>query len=79
MATDYIGISEKLFARLRAEAEAAGKTVEEFASEVLSEGLREQKWQALVARGAEFGRKSGIREDEVVDVIHQWRNENRVR
>jgi len=49
--------------------------VDELASEALRDSLREQEWQRLVDRGLENGRKSGIREDLVVDVVHDWRNE----
>ena len=35
--------------------------------------------QRLVDRGLENGRKSGIPEDQVVDVVHDWRNEQRGR
>jgi len=53
--------------------------VDELASEALRDSLREQEWQRLVDRGLENGRKSGIREDQVVDVVHDWRNEQRGR
>jgi hypothetical protein len=74
-----IDIPPELFSRLEVKARAEGKTVEEVACETLSDGLRDDRWQRLVAFGLENGRKSGIGEDQVVDIIHDWRNEARVR
>jgi len=52
-----------------------GKTLDELAAETLREGLKERAWQVLPAYGRERGRESGIREDQIVDVIHEWRKE----
>ena len=78
MATEHIDIPVELFAQLEAKAKAEGKTVDEVACQALAEGLRYDKWQRLVAFGLENGRKSEFSEDQVVDVIHEWRKENRV-
>jgi hypothetical protein len=79
MATERIDIPVELFAQLEAKAKAEGKTVDEIACQALTDGLRDDKWQRLVAFGLENGRKSEFSEDQVVDVIHEWRKENRVR
>jgi hypothetical protein len=56
MTTQRIDIPVDLFAQLEAKARAEGKTVDEFASEALRDGLREQKWERLIDRGLENGR-----------------------
>ena len=53
----------------------AGLTVDELAVETLREGLREQSWQAKVARWSGYGKASGFTADQVPDVVDQWRNE----
>jgi hypothetical protein len=66
-------------AQIEAKAKSEGKTVDEVACQALTDGLHDDRWHRLVAFGLENGRKSGFREDQVVDIIHEWRAENRLR
>jgi hypothetical protein len=60
-------------ALLAAKAEAENKTVDEIADDTLRDSLKEKSWQELLAKGSDYGRKSGIKEEDVVDVVHETR------
>jgi hypothetical protein len=62
-----------------AKAAAEGKTVDDVADKRLRESMREQSWQALLARGRKYGEASGIPEDQVPHVVREWRTEHRGR
>ena len=78
-AQNSIHVSDELLAELRAEAQAAGKTVDEVAEETLRKGLEERAWQDLLAYGSERGRASGYTEDDVPRLVKEWRREQRGR
>ena len=75
MATQNIHVSDELLAELQSKAGAEGKTVDELAEEKLRKGLEERSWQDLLAYGRERGRESGITEEQVPDVVREWRRE----
>jgi len=60
---------------LRAQAEAQGKALTQVAEETLRAGLKERSRQDLVAYGWERGRGSDIPEEQVPEIIKQWRRE----
>jgi hypothetical protein len=70
-----VRLPEDLLAELEAQAESRGLTPDELAVETLRAGLRQQSWQAKVARWQEYGKASGHTADDVPDVLRQWRNE----
>jgi hypothetical protein len=72
-----VSIPEDLLAELKAQAARRGLTVDEVAVETLRDGLREQSWQAKVARWSRYGKASEYSADQVPDVVDQWRNEQR--
>ena len=69
-------ISDELLAQLATKAAAEGRTVDELAEESLREALREKSWQNLLTRGRKYGEASGITEDQVPDVVREWRTEH---
>jgi hypothetical protein len=72
-------VPDDVLALLAAKADAEHKTVDQIAEETLRAGLKGKSWMELLAKGSEYGRKSGISEDDVVNVVHESRNENRGR
>jgi plasmid stability protein len=72
-------VPDDLLAQLTAEAAAEGRSVEEVAAESLRAGLRAKSWQDLLARGRQRGAASGITEDQVPDVVREYRSEHRGR
>jgi len=80
MATqNSIHVSDELLAELQAKAQAEGKTVDELADEALRKGLEERSWQDLLAYGRERGRASGCTEEDIPQVVKEWRREQRGR
>jgi hypothetical protein len=84
MAANTIHISDELLADLQAKAAADGKTVDELAEETLRKGLQDREgqdrqWQDLLAYGRETGRASGYSEEDVPQVVKEWRREQRAR
>ena len=72
-------VSDDVLALLAAKAEAEHKSVDQIAEETLREGLKEKSWQELLDYGLERGKASGYTEDQVPEVVHEWRKENRRR
>ena len=72
-------VPDDVLALLAAKADAEHKTVDQIAEETLRAGLKGKSWTELLAKGSEYGRKSGMSEDDVVNVVHESRNENRGR
>ena len=72
-------VPEELLAELQAKAAAEGKTVEELAEEALRNALNLRSWQDLLDYGREQGRSSGYTEEDVPQVVKQWRREQRGR
>ena len=79
MASINVHVSDQLLAELQAKAAAAGKTVDELAEEALRKGLEEQSWQDLLTYGREQGRASGHTEEDVPEIVKEWRREQRAR
>jgi len=75
--------SADLFAQIAAEAAAEGRTVDEVAEELLRAALHEKSWQGALARNRHRGPQPGITEEQVVeqvsDVVHDWRKQQRGR
>jgi hypothetical protein len=79
-ATDNnVHVSDDVLALLTAKAEAEHKTVDQIAEETLRNGLKEKSWQELLDYGLERGKASGYTEDQVPEVVREWRKENRGR
>jgi predicted transcriptional regulator len=72
-------LPDDLSEALKSAAEAEGKTIEEVAEAALRVGLKEQSWQELLRYGLDRGKVSGYTEDEVPDIVKDWRKENRRR
>jgi hypothetical protein len=68
-----ITVPEDVLAGLQARAEAEDKTVEELVEELLRAGVQRPSWEELLAHGQQRGRASGYTEDQVPDVVHEWR------
>ena len=72
-------VSDELLAELRAKAEAEGRSVDQLAEEALRRCLEDRSWQELLAYGRETGRASGYTEQDVPDLVKEWRRERRSR
>ncbi|MGO9254955.1 MAG: ribbon-helix-helix protein, CopG family [Bryobacteraceae bacterium] len=72
-----INVPEDVLAGLQARAEAEDKTVEELVEEVLRASVKPPSWEELLAYGQERGRASGYTEEQVPDVVHDWRRAQR--
>ena len=70
-------IPDDLSEALKLAAAAEGKSVEEVAEAALRVGLKERSRQDLLGYGLKRGRASGYTEDEVPNVVRDWRNQNR--
>jgi plasmid stability protein len=77
MASINVHVSEEMMAELQAKAAARGKSVDDFAGDALRKGLEELSWQDLLAYGREKGQSSGYTEEDVPQVVHDWRREQR--
>jgi hypothetical protein len=64
-----------LLAELEPIASSEGLSVDEVAARELRERLRDRSWQATLERGREYGRVSGITEDQVSEVVRARRIE----
>ncbi|HEY3928630.1 MAG TPA: hypothetical protein VGL89_09660 [Candidatus Koribacter sp.] len=64
-----------LLAELEPIASSEGISVDEVAARELRERLRDRSWQATLERGREYGRVSGITEDQVSEVVRTRRVE----
>ncbi len=77
-----IRLDEAVLAALREVAARRHKTIDEMASEAVSEGLKIERLnrvQALLSKGHRHGAASAIPEDSVVDLIHAERKQRRTR
>ena len=75
-----IRLDETVLAALREAAARRHKTLDEMASEAVSEGLKVERLnrvQALLSKGHRHGTASGIPEDSIVDLIHADRKQRR--
>jgi hypothetical protein len=80
MATQRLDIPVELFAQLEAKAQAEGKTVDELALQTLRESLTREPFEAKAARWREkYGKTSRYTPEQVPDVVHEWRKEQRER
>jgi hypothetical protein len=77
MIDNNLHVPDDLLLELRSQAEAQGKTLDQIAEETLRAGLKERSWQDLLGYGRERGRLSGIGEEQVPEVVVQWRREQR--
>jgi hypothetical protein len=64
-----------LLAELEPIVSSEGISVDEVAARELRERLRDRSWQATLERGREYGRVSGITEDQVSEVVRARRIE----
>jgi hypothetical protein len=74
-----IRVPDDLLAELEVKAAAEGTTADDLVAETLRESLRDRSWQTLLFRGRKYGEASGITEDQVPEVVRDWRNEQRER
>ena len=75
-----IRLDADVIAALREAAEREHKSLEEMAGEAIMRGLsadRDAEWRELIASGHEQGKKSGIREEDVPELVRDWRRNNR--
>ena len=80
MGTDKnIKLAEDVLALLKQQAETAGVSVDEAATEAVLIGLEEGRWRRLLSVGRKYGRESGFTEQDVESVIESFRNETRGR
>jgi hypothetical protein len=81
MATPNLHIPDDLLTELQAKAASLGTTADEMAAEAVRESLRKEmrdkSWQGLLVRGRRRGAESGITEEQVPDVVRQYRAEHR--
>jgi hypothetical protein len=76
VATQRIQIDEQLYIRLRAKAEADGKTVDELISATLHKSLGEESMSDMAARLQEkYAGQVDYTEEQVPDAVHLWRRE----
>lgn len=76
---DTIRLDADVIAALREAAEREHKSLEEMAGEAIMRGLsaeRDAEWRELISFGHEQGEKSGIREEDVPELLHGWRRDN---
>lgn len=66
-----------LLAELKRIATSEGISVDEAAAKELRERLRDRAWQATLETGREYGRASGLNEEQVPDVVRARRIERR--
>ena len=87
MTPKNIALAEDVLKRVREQAQAEGKTVDELANELLGPLLEiriqseagDRRWQKLVDYGQAQAEKLGIKEEDVDRLIHEWRSEQRGR
>jgi len=74
-----ITLADDVLALVKQRAAAEGVPEDEIATEAVRLGLEERRWRALIARGQQYGRKSGSTPDDVESIIQSFRNETRGR
>jgi metal-responsive CopG/Arc/MetJ family transcriptional regulator len=72
-----IHLAEPLLAELEGAARSQQKTPDELADEAVRAFLRKRRWQELLTYGEQKGAESGIVEEDVPEMMHQWRGEKR--
>jgi hypothetical protein len=72
-----IHLAEPLLAELEGAARSQQKTPDELAGEAVQAFLRKQRWQDLLIYGEQKGTESGILEEDVPEIVHRWRREQR--
>jgi metal-responsive CopG/Arc/MetJ family transcriptional regulator len=70
-----IRLAAPLLAELEEAARSDHKTPDELVDEVVRAFLRKRRWQDLLSYGEQKGAESGILEEDVPEIIHQWRRE----
>jgi predicted transcriptional regulator len=70
-----IHLAEPLLAELEGAARSQQRTPDELAGEAVQAFLRKRRWQDLLTYGEQKGAESGILEEDVAEVIHEWRRE----
>jgi len=80
MGTDKnIRLAEDVLALLKQQAETAGVSVDEAATEAVRMGLEEGRWRRLLSIGRKYGRESGYTAQDVESIIGSFRSETRGR
>jgi predicted transcriptional regulator len=75
-----IRLDADVIAALREAAEREHKSLDQMAGEAIMRGLsadRDAEWRELIAFGHEQGNKSGIREEDVPELVRDWRRDYR--
>jgi hypothetical protein len=67
--------AEPLLAELEGAARSQQKTPDELAGEAVQAFLLKRRWQDLLTYAEHKGAESGILEEDVADVVHEWRRE----
>jgi hypothetical protein len=70
-----IHLAEPLLAELEGAARCQQKAPDELAGEAVQAFLRKRRWQDLLTYGEQKGAESGILEEDVAEVIDEWRRE----
>ena len=72
-----ITLPDSLLSAVQEAAEREQKSLNEMAGELVMRGLsqtdRDRQWQEIIAYGHEQGRKSGLTEEDVSDIVHAHR------
>lgn len=75
-----VKLSPPVLAALQEAAKREHKSLEEMAGEAIMRGLsaeRDTEWRDLIGFGHAKGKESGIREEDIPEVIHQSREAGR--
>ncbi len=82
MATGNITLPDELLPRLEAVARAENKTADDIATEAVEKLLQERakdwemgKWRDFVADNKHRAEAMGIREEDIPEIIHEYRRE----
>jgi metal-responsive CopG/Arc/MetJ family transcriptional regulator len=70
-----IGLPDGLLDEVRKLAEAQERSADEVVREAVERYVESKRLEKLYAYGKERGRRSGIREKGVPDLVEQWRRE----
>ena len=74
-----VTLSDELVERLQAAAQVEGKTLEQWLGDTVKTRADERQWPDLLAYGRETGRSSGYTEQDVRQIVKDWRREQRER
>jgi hypothetical protein len=72
-----IHLAEPLLAELEGAARSQQKTPDELAGEAVQAFLRKRRLQDIFTYGEQKGTESGIPEEDIPEVVHEWRRERR--